>query len=290
MLGSASTPSTPIRMRGARTQLRALEVVHDLGPMRKEFFFLVIFLEHLNRRVWPQRNPLQPYAGRAQAHARGAGRRGQGQQRPRGEARRPRRGARVGRCAPHPVRSAACVEGPCERLTVQCVGPPRGACCRVRACTDAILSAVESKCTSLQSEAERMATTVRYALRRSPRAVAPRGSQLPERTRQSYHEAARKLTCSSGSRSQFKVQLSKLPQKVRNMTVAEFFAQVVARRCPEREKVRERETGALSLFLLPHHALLRSCPPPPVMALSLPACGSSSSMLCFLRSLHFLPR
>jgi hypothetical protein len=41
---------------------------------------------------------------------------------------------------------------------------------------------------------------------------------------------ARKLTCTSESRSQFKVQLSKLPQKVRNMTIAEFFAQVVARR------------------------------------------------------------
>jgi hypothetical protein len=47
------------------------------------------------------------------------------------------------------------------------------ACRRVRACTDTIVSAVESKCTILQSEAERMATTVRYALRRSPRAIAP---------------------------------------------------------------------------------------------------------------------
>ena len=75
--------------------------------------------------------------------------------------------------APHPVRSAACVEGPCERAAVQWVGPPRGASRRVCACTDAGLSAVESKCTSLQSEAERMATTVRYALRRSPRAIAP---------------------------------------------------------------------------------------------------------------------
>ena len=153
--------------------------------------------------------------------------------------------------APHPVRSAACVEGPCERAAVQWVGPPRGASRRVCACTDAGLSAVESKCTSLQSEAERMATTVRYARRRSPRAIAPRSSQLPERTRQSYHEAARKLTCSSGNRSQFKVQLSKLPQKVRNMTVAEFFAQVVARRWREGEREGEGDRGHLSLSASP---------------------------------------